>query len=409
MEIFAVGGFVRDHFLGIPASDKDYVVVGSTPEEMISSGFTPVGNDFPVFLHPTTKEEYALARTERKNGKGYAGFICYASPEVTLEQDLGRRDLTINAMAMSDTGMLIDPYNGIVDLKNKVLRHVGESFKEDPLRILRLARFAARYSDFTIDSATIDFCKDMVAAGEVDHLVPERVWKELSKGLMENAPSKMFEVLYTVGALQKLIPELANLKGIEQPIMHHPEGDVWTHVMMVVDLSAKEKESLGVRFASLVHDLGKGITPANEWPRHLGHEEAGVPLIENVCKRFKISSDVKDLAVISSEMHLKIHNAYTLNAKTIVNVLKSVDAFRRPSRFVDMLSVCEFDARGRKGKESFTYTQKEFFIKAFEATKTVKEGEIARECTDTNLIRARIHEARVSAVKKFVKQRSENE
>lgn len=403
MKIFKVGGVVRDYLLSIPAKDTDFVVVGSTPEQMIELGFTPVGSDFPVFLHPVTKDEYALARTERKNGKGYTGFICYSAPDVTLEQDLSRRDLTINAMAMSESGYIIDPYGGRKDLFSKVLRHVGPSFKEDPLRILRLARFAARYSDFTVDPTTISLCKELVASGELDYLVAERVWKEISRGLMEKKPSRMFEVLHTVGALSKLLPEVDKLIGIPQPIMHHPEGDVWNHVMMALDLAAKENASLEVRFAILMHDLGKGVTEPSEYPKHHGHEESGVPLVKMVCDRVKVPSTCRELAIISTSNHGVIHSAMNLKASTIVSLFKKVDVYRKQDRFFELLDVCSFDARGRKDRESDAYPQNDYLLTAFNAVKTVDSGEIAIKCSNKQMIPARIHEARVSAVKKAIK------
>lgn len=403
MKVFTVGGFVRDHLLGIPASDKDFVVVGATPEQMIELGYTPVGKDFPVFLHPESKDEYALARTERKSGNGYSGFICYSSPDVTLEQDLSRRDLTINAMAMSESGYVIDPYGGRTDMYSKVLRHVGVSFKEDPLRVLRLARFAARYSDFTIDPTTIALCKELVASGELNYLVPERVWKELSRGMMESKPSRMFEVLHTVGALSKLLPEVDKLIGIPQPVMHHPEGDVWNHVMMALDLAAKEKASLEVRFSILMHDLGKGVTAPSEYPKHHGHEDSGVPLVDIVCDRFKVPATCRELAILSAGNHGVIHSAMSLKASTIVSLFKNVDVYRKPARFFELLDVCSLDARGRKDREANEYPPKDYLLIAFNAVKTVNPGEIAIKCSNKQMIPARIHEARVSAVKKILK------
>ena len=298
MQTYIVGGAVRDELLGFAVKDKDYVVVGSTPEAMVAAGFQPVGKDFPVFLHPHTHDEYALARTERKTAKGYKGFAVHASPEVTLEEDLARRDLTINAIAKSDNGQLIDPFNGLADIQSRVLRHVSDAFAEDPVRILRVARFSARLSDFELAPETLRLMCQMVDAGEVDALVAERVWQELVKGLMETKPSRMFEMLRACGALRKILPELDRLWGVPQPEQHHPEIDTGVHVMMVIDYAAQQNFSLPVRFAALMHDLGKGTTPQEMLPRHIGHEERSADLVKAVCKRLRVPNDCKELAVM---------------------------------------------------------------------------------------------------------------
>ena len=335
-----VGGAVRDELLGFAVQDKDYVVVGATPEQMVEQGYRPVGKDFPVFLHPKTHDEYALARTERKTAKGYKGFQVHASPEVTLEEDLARRDLTINAIAKDVNtktkdghGRLIDPYNGVADIKNKTLRHVSTAFAEDPVRILRAARFAARLPDFTIAPETFELMRQMVRDGEVDALVSERVWQELAKGLMEAKPSCMFEVLRECGALQKILPEVDRLWGVPQPAQHHPEIDTGVHVMMVIDYAASQNYSLPVRFAALTHDLGKGTTPADALPRHIGHEERSVSLLKDVCKRLRVPNDCKELAHIVAKFHGKVHRAHEMRPGTLVQFLHDTDAIRHPHRF----------------------------------------------------------------------------
>ena len=331
MQTFIVGGAVRDELLGRPNADRDYVVVGATPEAMLSQGFRPVGKDFPVFLHPTTHEEYALARTERKTGRGYHGFAFHAAPDVTLEDDLARRDLTINAMAKAADGSLIDPFHGQRDLQAKLLRHVGPAFAEDPVRILRIARFAARFSDFSIAPETLELMRGMVAAGEVDHLVAERVWQELAKGLMEDQPSRMFAVLRDCGALARLLPEVDKLFGVPQRADYHPEIDTGIHTLMVVDQSALRGFALPVRFSALTHDLGKAETPADILPRHLGHEERSVRLTEKLCARLRVPNDCRDLALLMARYHGNVHRAADLKASTIVTLFEKTDALRRPA------------------------------------------------------------------------------
>lgn len=405
MKAYLVGGAVRDLMMGIQPKDHDYVVVGSTPEQMIASGFRQVGADFPVFLHPETNEEYALARTERKSGRGYRGFVVHASPDVTLEEDLGRRDLTINAMASDEGDHLCDPYGGYDDVRAKVLRHVrAEAFVEDPVRVLRLARFAARYTDFSVAPETLALCQQMVADGELDHLVAERVWQEVAKGLMERKPSRMFEVLRECGALAVLMPELDRLAGVPQPAAHHPEVDTFVHVMMVVDLAAAREESLEVRFAALMHDLGKGITPPELWPAHHDHDEAGVPLVEAFCARLKVPSACRDLAVAMAREHTRIHRTTELKPTSMIHLFKRVDAFRRPERLEGLLRACECDARGRLGFADRAYPQSNILRVAFQAALSINAGEIAKVCKDPKHIPERIHGERTRKVKAALSQ-----
>lgn len=402
MQIYTVGGAVRDEMLGLPVADRDYVVVGATPEVMLAAGYKPVGKDFPVFLHPTTHEEYALARTERKTAPGYHGFAFHAAPEVTLEDDLARRDLTINAMARGEDGMLVDPYGGARDLAAKVLRHVGPAFVEDPVRILRLARFAARYADFTVAPETQALMQQMVHAGEVDHLVPERVWQELAKGLMEQKPSRMFAVLRDCGALARLLPELDRLFGVPQRAEFHPEVDTGIHTLMVVDQSAHFAYALPVRWAALLHDLGKGLTPADILPRHHGHEAASVDLANAVCARLKVPSDCRDLALLAARYHGEIHRARELRPATIVTLLEKTDAFRRPERFRQILEACHCDFTGRLGSEAADYPQFALLEQALAAARGVDAGAIALALQDKSQIPNRVHAARVAAVKQLL-------
>jgi tRNA nucleotidyltransferase (CCA-adding enzyme) len=399
VQIFVVGGAVRDELLGRPSSDRDYVVVGATPETLLEQGFRPVGKDFPVFLHPQTQEEYALARTERKSGHGYHGFTFHAAPDVTLEEDLARRDLTINAMAKAADGTVIDPFHGQLDLSAKILRHVGPAFAEDPVRILRIARFAARFDDFTVAPETLALMRQMVASGEVDHLVAERVWQELAKGLLEDTPSRMFEVLRDCGALARLLPELDVLFGIPQRADYHPEIDTGIHTMMVVDQSAKRGFALPVRFAALTHDLGKGTTPADILPRHIGHEERSVLLSENLCARLRIPGDCRDLALLMARYHGNVHRAADLKASTIVTLFEKTDALRRPERFRQLLDACLCDYTGRLGWENRPYDSPRYLLAALAAVNAVEAGKIARACTDKAKIPERIHEGRINALK----------
>lgn len=398
MKIFTVGGAVRDELLGLPVQDRDYVVVGASPDEMMARGFRPVGKDFPVFLHPKTHEEYALARTERKTGPGYTGFAFHAAPEVTLEEDLARRDLTINAIARGEDGVLTDPYRGVADISARVLRHVGPAFVEDPVRILRVARFAARFTDFCVAPETTDLMREMVANGEVDHLVAERVWQEFAKGLMEARPSRMFEVLRECGALARLLPELDRLFGVPQRAEYHPEIDTGVHVMMVVDTAASRRHALPVRFAALLHDLGKGTTPREEWPRHIAHEVRGVKLVGEVCARLKVPSDCRDLALLAARYHGDIHRAAELRADTVVRLFESTDALRRPERFEQLLAACAADFNGRLGWAEKAYPAADRLRQALAAVQALSAGEIARGCSDPAQIPQRIHAARVAAV-----------
>ncbi|QET03002.1 MULTISPECIES: multifunctional CCA addition/repair protein [Cupriavidus] len=405
MQVYAVGGAIRDELLGKPSQDRDYVVVGATPEEMERLGYKPVGKDFPVFLHPQTKAEYALARTERKTAVGYKGFAFYCGADVTLEDDLVRRDLTINAMAraVDDAGNLvgpvIDPYNGRQDLAAKQFRHVSDAFAEDPVRILRAARFAARFHDFTVVPETVALMRAMVEAGEVDALVPERVWQELARGLMEAKPSRMFAVLRECGALARLMPELERLWGVPQRADYHPEVDTGVHVMMVLDYAASVGASLPVRFAALVHDLGKGTTPDDVLPRHTGHEERSVKLLEQVCKRLRVPNECRELALVVAREHGNIHRSMEFGAAAVTRLLERCDALRKPERFAEALRACEADARGRLGFEDRDYPQTARLLEALDAASSIDAGAIARECADdVSRIKSRVHEARVAAV-----------
>jgi tRNA nucleotidyltransferase (CCA-adding enzyme) len=397
MQTYVVGGAVRDQLLGLPVQDRDYVVVGATPDEMVEKGFTPVGQDFPVFLHPQTHEEYALARTERKSGHGYKGFTVYASPEVTLEEDLRRRDLTINAMALDEGGGLVDPYGGQADLKAKVFRHVSEAFAEDPVRILRVARFAARFTDFSIAPETLALMQRIVEAGEVDALVPERVWQELSRGLMEKQPSRMFQALRECGALAKLLPELDRLFGVPQPPEHHPEVDTGVHVMLVVDWAARQNFSLPVRLAALTHDLGKGVTQPELWPKHIGHESKSVELVRALCERVRVPADCRDLAVAVAREHGIVHRALELRPGTVVELLERVDAFRRPQRFAEFLQACECDFRGRPGYEERPFPAAGYLMQALQAAQAIDAGAVAKS-VDPARIREAVFQARTEAV-----------
>ena len=399
MQAYIVGGAVRDELLGYAIKDKDYVVVGSTPEQMVAAGFRPVGKDFPVFLHPATQAEYALARTERKTAKGYKGFAVHASPEVTLEQDLARRDLTINAIAKSESGELVDPFNGIADIRSKTLRHVSDAFVEDPVRILRIARFSARFTDFHIASETLALMRNMVEAGEVDALVAERVWQELAKGLMEAQPSRMFEVLRACGALQRIMPELDRLWGVPQPPQYHPEVDTGVHVMMVIDYAARNGFTLPVRFAALMHDLGKGTTPQDVLPRHIGHEERGVNLVKEVCKRLRVPNDSKELALMVTKFHGKLYQSLAMRPDTLLQFLIELDAIRQPARLKAFLQACEADSRGRTGMEQCLTPAADLMLKVLDAALSIDAGAIASAHTEIDKIKAAIFEARLSAIK----------
>ncbi|HEX6734090.1 MAG TPA: multifunctional CCA addition/repair protein [Azonexus sp.] len=398
MQIYVVGGAVRDELLGRPNADRDHVVVGATPEALLALGFRPVGKDFPVFLHPQSGEEYALARTERKSGRGYHGFTFHAAPDVTLAEDLARRDLTINAMARDEQGALIDPFNGQADLADKVLRHVGPAFAEDPVRLLRIARFAARFADFSIAPETLALMQGMVADGEVDHLVAERVWQELAKGLMEDTPARMFEVLRECGALARLLPEVDALFGVPQRADYHPEVDTGIHTMMVIAQSARRGYALPVRFAALTHDLGKALTPADILPRHIGHEERSARLVEQLAARLRVPGDCRELALLMARHHGNIHRSADLRAATVVGLLEKTDALRRSDRFRQLLEACICDYTGRLGWEDRPYDSPQRLLAALAAVNTVNAGEIARACSTPGQIPERIRAARVRAV-----------
>ena len=402
MQTYMVGGAVRDALLGLPVNDHDWVVVGATPQEMIAGGYLPVGKDFPVFLHPQTREEYALARTERKTARGYHGFAFHAEPNVTLEQDLARRDLTINAIAQDEHGNLVDPFGGRADLKKRVLRHVTVAFREDPVRILRVARFAARFADFSLAPETRALMREMVEAGEVDALVAERVWQELARGLMEDKPSRMFEILRECGALARLLPEVDRLWGVPQRADYHPEVDTGVHMMMVMDMSARLKATLPVRFACLTHDLGKGTTPAEILPRHIGHEERSARLLKKLCERLRVPTECRELADVVAREHGNIHRSDEFGAAALVRLLERCDAFRKPQRFDQVLLACECDARGRLGLEEKPYPQRGRLLAALEAAQSVPTHEIAMEAQEHQLegprIGEMIHKARVKAV-----------
>ena len=414
MQIYMVGGAVRDALLGLPVQDRVWVVVGATPEQLTAQGYLPVGKDFPVFLHPQTREEYALARTERNTARGYRGFEVYAAPDVTLEQDLARRDLTINSIAAParqqraaavfepDFEALIDPYGGQRDIQAKVLRHVTEAFREDPVRILRLARFAARFDDFSVAPETGALMQEMVASGEVDALVPERVWQELARGLMENKPSRMLQVLRDCGALQRLLPEVAALWGVPQRAEYHPEIDTGIHLMLVLDMAAQLQAPLPVRFACLGHDLGKGTTPVDILPKHIGHEERSARLLKGLCQRLRVPVDCREIADVVAREHGNIHRSADFNAAAVVRLLERCDAFRKPQRFADILLACECDARGRLGLDQSPYPQRQRLQSALLAAQSVATHLVAADAQaagqDGKRIGELIHQARVAAV-----------
>ncbi|QHF05299.1 multifunctional CCA addition/repair protein [Pseudomonas asturiensis] len=373
MQIYKVGGAVRDRLLGQPVTDIDWVVVGASTEEMLIKGYRPVGTDFPVFLHPLTGEEYALARTERKSGVGYGGFVFHASPDVTLEQDLIRRDLTINAMAEDKDGNLTDPYHGQQDLEARILRHVSPAFAEDPLRALRVARFAARYAPhgFSIAPETLDLMRQLSESGELRALTPERSWKEISRALMEKQPQVFIRVLHECGALKELMPEVEALFGVPQPEAHHPEIDTGVHVLSVLEQAALHEHPLSVRWACLLHDLGKGLTPESEWPRHIAHEHTGLRLIKIVNERFRVPRECQELALLVGQYHTHGHRALELKPSTVLELLQSFDVYRRPQRFEEFIAACEMDARGRQGFEQRNYPQADYLRGAAQAARSV--------------------------------------
>jgi len=387
--------------------DRDWVVVGASPQDLLDAGYLAVGKDFPVFLHPETREEVALARTERKTAAGYHGFAFHAAPDVTLEQDLARRDLTINAMAEDEQGVVVDPYDGQRDLRDKVLRHVSPAFAEDPVRILRLARFAARFSDFTVAPETVELMRTMVAAGEIDALVAERVWQELSRGLMENKPSRMFEVLREAGALAKLLPEVEALFGVPQPEAHHPEVDTGVHLLMVLDQCARQNAPLTVRYACLCHDLGKGTTPKEELPRHIAHEHRSEKLARVVSNRWKVPTDCRELAELVAREHTHVHQSSGFGAEARLRLLERCDAWRRPDRFAELLWACECDARGRLGLENRPYPQRESLLADLRATQEVDLAAISAAAVARGAkgpeIGAAIKAARLGVLRSFTK------
>ncbi|MBN3196815.1 multifunctional CCA addition/repair protein [Pectobacterium versatile] len=398
MKIYLVGGAVRDSLLGLPVTEKDWVVVGATPENLLAQGYQQVGKDFPVFLHPVSRDEYALARTERKSGKGYTGFICHAAPDVTLEQDLLRRDLTINAIARTERGDLIDPYHGRRDLENRLLRHVSEAFSEDPLRVLRVARFAARFAHlgFQIAEETMALMQKMAHEGELAYLTPERVWKETEKALGTSSPDVYFQVLRDCGALAVLFPEIDNLYGVPAPAKWHPEIDTGIHTMMTVAMAARLSPEIDVRFATLCHDLGKGLTPPELWPRHLGHGPAGVKLVEALCQRLRVPNPIRDLAKLVAEYHDLVHTVQVLQPKTLLKLFDAIDVWRKPQRLEQLALTSEADARGRAGFEENPYPQGDYLREAFRVASQVSSADVVADGfkgidVRNELARRRIH------------------
>ena len=407
MKIYLVGGSVRDRLLGLPASDRDYVVVGATPEQMLASGYQPVGKDFPVFLHPQTKEEYALARTERKSGRGYTGFAFHAAPDVTLEDDLRRRDLTINAMALDEQGELVDPYGGARDIASKTLRHVSEAFAEDPLRVLRLARFAARFTEFSVAPETMALCRQLVDEGEIRELVAERVWQELSRGLMEAQPSRMLGVLRECGALAVLAPELDRLWGVPQKAIYHPEIDTGIHIMQVIDYAANRGWPLATRYAALTHDLGKGLTPADILPAHHAHEARSAKLVDTLSARWRVQREVAELARAVAAEHGNLGKLKEMRPATVHDVLMRCDAIRRPERFVQMLDACEADKSSRRAvglleSAGEPFTARADAMAALTAMQSVDAGAIAAQLVAAGKperIAAEVRDARIAAIR----------
>lgn len=410
MQIYLVGGAVRDQLLGYPVHEKDWVVVGATPEILLKQGFVPVGKDFPVFLHPHTKEEYALARTERKSGHGYAGFEFYAAPDVALEQDLVRRDLTINAIAQSNDGEIVDPFNGAGDIEKRLLRHVSPAFAEDPVRVLRIARFAARYHHlgFAVADETLALMRTMVESGEVDHLVPERVWKELSRALLERHPHVFVEVLRECGALARVMPEIDSLFGVPQRADHHPEVDTGLHTLLCLQQACRLSQDLPVRFATLLHDLGKATTPENILPSHHAHEHRGMALVKQFCARLAVPKYERDLALAVAVYHTHCHRALELKPSTIVKTFGALDAYRRPERFAQFLLCCEADARGRTGLEDRDYPQADYLAQALAVCQQIKAAEFVAQGYSGKEVGEQIHRVRIRAVTEF-KQRNQPE
>jgi len=403
MQIYKVGGAVRDRLLGRTVSDIDWVVVGATAQEMQALGYRPVGADFPVFLHPQSGEEYALARTERKSGRGYGGFTFHASPEVTLEEDLIRRDLTINAMAEDEQGTVYDPYHGQKDLEARILRHVSPAFAEDPLRVLRVARFAARYAGlgFRVAPQTIELMRQLSESGELQALTAERSWKEIARALMEDQPQVFIQVLRDCGALKELMPELDALFGVPQPAAHHPEIDSGIHTLSVLEQAALHQQPLSVRWACLLHDLGKGLTPEEEWPRHIAHEQRGLKLIKAVNQRFKAPRECQELAMLVGEYHTHCHRALELKASTLLELLQSFDVYRRPQRFEEFIAACEMDARGRKGLEQRDYPQADYLRGAAAAARAVQVQPLVQQGLTGQALGEALKGERLKALKAY--------
>ena len=407
MKVYLVGGAVRDQLLGLPVKDRDWIVVGATPATLLSLGYQQVGKDFPVFLNPKTKEEYALARTEHKSSAGYTGFICDFSPTITLEQDLIRRDLTINAMAQSEDGEIIDPYGGKQDLENRILRHISPAFSEDPLRVLRVARFAARYHSlgFKIASETLDLIAELAQSGELQHLTAERVWLETEKALNEKNPEIYFETLHKTGALRVLFPEIDALYGVPNPVKHHPEVDSFIHTMLVLKQAVNLTENnlilnkSAVRFAAICHDLGKALTPQNILPHHYGHEQAGIKPTRSLCKRLKVPSYFQELAELTCEFHTHIHKAFELRAETVITLFNRFDVWRKPQRFQEFLQVCLADTRGRTGFENKDYPQIDYINQLLQAANEVDVQQVIADGFEKQEIRNELTKRRILAVK----------
>ncbi|HUS24189.1 MAG TPA: multifunctional CCA addition/repair protein [Candidatus Binatia bacterium] len=407
MKRYLVGGAVRDELLGLPVKERDWVVVGATPEDMVAAGYRPVGRDFPVFLHPQTKEEHALARTERKSGRGYHGFTFHTGREVTLEDDLRRRDLTVNAIARAEDGTLTDPYGGRRDLEARVLRHVSEAFLEDPVRILRVARFHARFAPlgFTLAPGTLALMRAMVGSGEVDHLVPERVWQEMQRALMESQPSTFFATLRDCGALARVLPELDALFGVPQRAEYHPEVDSGVHSLMCVDQAARVQATLPVRLSALLHDLGKGATPQHEWPSHKLHDVRGIPLIEQVADRLKLPNECRELCVLHTREHLVVHQALVLRPSTLLELLERMGGLKKGPRFEQVLSACECDAHGRKGLEDAPYPQTGYLRDAAAEAGKVQAGEVVAAGFSGEAVGVELRRRRLERLQRWVEAR----
>ena len=408
MQIYLVGGAVRDKLLNYPIKDKDYLVTGATIEDMLAAGYQQVGKSFPVFLHPKSQQEYALARTEKKQGTGYTGFSCDFSPSITVEQDLLRRDLTINAMAEDQNGNIIDPFNGQRDIEQKLLRHVSDAFIEDPLRVLRVAKFAARYYHlgFSVAKETMELMSQIVASGEIDALIPERIWQETQAALLGRDPDIYFEVLRECGALKVLMPELDCLWGVPNPAKWHPEIDTGVHTMMVLKQACLLSDKLTVRFASLCHDLGKGLTPQDQWPHHYGHEKLGLKPIKQLCERLRVPNDCKELALLNSEFHTHVHKAFELRADTTIKLFDRLDAWRKEDRFYDFLTCCIADMRGRTGFEEAEYPQAQLLKTLYQHAASINTKDIVAQGYKGQEIRTRLTELRIAAVKE--KKASQN-